>query len=176
MQAQATAPALKHYSLWLVPELGAAARLQYCIQALSIHLGSPGFTPHVTLLGQIPGDDDWILSKFDQLAEKARIVELTPGEIEYDSYYYRAITYPIQHSSALTDLYRSARQVFGLAWDSPFTPHLSLYYGTAAEHAKRQVLAGLDCSDPGRITCNTLQLVRTVGQVADWQLVRAEEL
>jgi hypothetical protein len=51
----------KGYSLWLMPIGDIYRRLSETISQLSSEYGTPNFQPHITLLGELSEDEEYII-------------------------------------------------------------------------------------------------------------------
>jgi len=168
--------ATKGHSIWLLPEPTVSARISASIAQLSRLFGSALFQPHLTLLGQIPGDRESLLFGFRKLEEEFTPFSIKPESIGTLDTFYRALFYKIARSPHLEARYVLAKTRFVHASEAPFFPHISLLYSSASESKKRQAISTLQIETPAEIPITHIVLMQTRGEVSDWELIERIKL
>ncbi len=164
------------YHLFLLPEAEATENFSRIIQKLSGEFGSPLFTPHVTLLAEIPaGDEVMMREKTAQLAASGTF-SLTVAEFGMQDAYYRALFAAIALTPELETLRSQAERLFEFVPETPFMPHLSLLYGNYPAQQKREALATLERVGGMSFPVGSLALYRTEGTVSNWKEVAVYQL
>ncbi len=102
--------------------------LQHLISRLSELRETDHFSPHVTLLGQLSQEVDWIEERFTGFFPTIEPFKIILDQIGMFDQYYRSIIMHAEPSSILEQLYSKALQTFQVEPDGPFVPHLSLLY------------------------------------------------
>lgn len=118
------------YSLWLRPRGPLADKLCAEIAAQAAEYGSPVFTPHVTLLGDVAGSKEEVLAKTQQLAASIKAFRVNFLDVAQGSSFHRCVYLLAAQEPALMAAGVAARQAFGAAGDE-YMPHLSLLYADA---------------------------------------------
>lgn len=164
------------YSLWLIPQGPAAARLQALIAQLSREFHALRFAPHVTLLGGITGDEDAILHHGAQLAAGLAPFPVVLTDIGWEDAYYRCLYIRVQPTPELIHAHRRAREVFALAGNGAFQPHLSLLYAGLPEAHKAALARRLDRHYPTGLRQLRMALYATQGPPAGWRRIGSFEM
>jgi 2'-5' RNA ligase len=118
-------------------------RLAGTILDLSREYGAPAFEPHVTLAGGIVGPAREVASNMRDLARRIPPFTVRLTVVDGLDDYFRclfvrvATTYPIMTAN------KAAREVFSLAKQPAFMPHLSLLYGHLPSSVKERIVASL---------------------------------
>jgi 2'-5' RNA ligase len=156
-------------SLWLVPEGDERDRIERLIGELASRLGTPLFTPHVTLLPGLKGREGDVVRRAKEMAATLEPHALPLGTIEGRSGYFRCLSVRIPETLRLLTTHAQARLTFRGAGEAPFEPHLSLVYGRLSPESKESLVAEISPRLPARLSCTVLEVVRTVGPAADWR-------
>ena len=166
------------YSIWLLPCAGDAALLQGVVEELSGALGSPGFTPHLTIQGDIALPRQTLQGALVGLAARASVQRWRVAGLEQGQHFFRCLYLRFTEQPAFAEWQRASAALTGTAEGlSPF-PHLSLAYAKPhtghAELAqpRRAALAARD------ITFDRLAIWRSSKDVAipDWACVAQHPL
>jgi 2'-5' RNA ligase len=164
-------PKLSHYSLWLMPTGEVRQRLAGTILDLSREYATPAFEPHVTLAGGIVGPAREVASKMKDMARRippfaARLTVVDGLDEYFRCLFVRlAATHPIMWAN------QAAREVFGLAKQPPFMPHLSLLYGNLTPSVKEGIIAFLSRQFELEFKVNSLHLYLIKSEPAAWRRV-----
>lgn len=154
----------KGYSIWLVPGDENYKLLFDLIVSLSKKYPSPGFEPHITLIGGIDLPEGKAVVKTYKIASQLKQFSITLDQIGYQNFYFRSLYLQGKVSS---------QKVFGVKDTSPYFPHLSLLYGNISEFEKLKIISGLakKIRLPLKIKIKELCLYKTQGKVQDWYSV-----
>ncbi|KAJ3146444.1 hypothetical protein HDU86_008496 [Geranomyces michiganensis] len=163
------------FSLWLVPDEPLA--LQNIIFSLSNELGTPSWSPHITLLGGITTTRERAGEIAPEVAAGGKSFEVTLVEVTSQPTYFQAITATPSSSSELLALNAHAVATLGpLAREQQsFRPHLSLVYGDLDANAKHQLVARLNSPEAhvigATVRIGKLQMWAIRENVDDWEMV-----
>jgi 2'-5' RNA ligase len=155
----------------LVPTGEVRQRLAETILDLSRQYAAPAFEPHVTLAGGIVGPAREVASKIRDLARRippftVRLTEVTGLDEYFRCLFVRvAITHPIMRAN------KAAREVFHLAKQPPFMPHLSLLYGNLPSSVKERIVASLGRQFELEFEARSLHLYLIRGAPQAWRRV-----
>ena len=169
-------PQVKGHSIWLTPDRECGERLNQLIGTLAAYFSSPLFPPHLTLLGQLKDTPERILPVFKKLGQTCHPLMIRPESIGLESFYYRALFYKIEPSKQLLEMNHLARVQFERETDPVFFPHVSLLYSQEAEPTKRETLEELKINLIDSIKITGIELVKTSGEVENWERVEYIEL
>jgi len=129
------------YSIWLMPTEDIYNRLNSFISQLSKKYNTPNFEPHVTLIGEVLGSEEEILSKTSQLASVVRPYKIELGKIEYFNAYFRCLFLRAKQTVEVMNANLKARKLFGRQNELKYMPHLSLMYGNFSSQTKERIIA-----------------------------------
>lgn len=119
------------HSVWLVPGDQTRDRLSTCIDALARRSGAAVFEPHVTLLGDIPGNSarsrDACLQR---IKPQGSVVATVTGLVQTNAYF-MSLFLDLALDPDLTDLRSDLAKAVGLDHPGTYRPHISLAYGMA---------------------------------------------
>ena len=146
--------------------------LSRIILDLSGEYASPGFDPHVTLLGGLTGSEKKITSRAEQLVRRLRPFTIKLTTVDYLDEYFRCLFIKAEETPPLLAAHRIAAEVFGRQPDSPFMPHLSLMYGHLERELKQEIAARMDHRFDPAFEVNCVHLFSTSGEVKEWYRVR----
>lgn len=155
-------------SLWLVPEGAAAARLTGCIEGLAHARGTPGFAPHVTLLGGVLRPEPDVRRACAALARTLRPLSIRLGPVEARDDYFRRVFVRVAETGPLRRARAAAGRTLGVV-DGDFMPHLSLVYGKLAGARMAAALREASAVSGRAFVARRLELWRTVGEVRQWR-------
>ena len=159
------------YSLWLMPSGHVRNRLADLISRLSGEYSSPGFEPHVTLIGNLPGPERETVSKTSELAASIRPLKIELDRVDFLDEYFRCLFIRAKKTEGLMQANLKARRVFGRLQDPAYMPHLSLMYGNFAPAVKRGVIATIGKEFDFGFVAKSVHLFSTGGKPGDWYRV-----
>jgi 2'-5' RNA ligase len=162
-----------YYSLWLMPEAGAAKRIQEVIAELALRHNTSPFEPHVTLLGMIFSNERRALEKTKQLAKEIRSLRMTPIGIGHSDSYNHSVFVRMEITAEVGRAHELAAHSFRKR-ETDFMPHLSLIYSNMGEEDQMEVIR--------KLNKRTLDLLRGIdmdrlclycveGEVRRWKMV-----
>ena len=164
---------MKTYTLWLEPTGRTHGLLATTIAQLSQEHGSPLFDPHVTLLGDITGQEGTVLQQTEQLANALSPVDLFLTVPAFQDQYFQCVFMRIEETSTLLDAHMRARTAFHKEAAPPFMPHLSLLYGLYPKPLKEQIVGSLSTSLSVQFTASGVTVFRVEGNSPnDWHKVQ----
>lgn len=164
-------PEEQRFSLWVVPEGAVYQRFADLIATLAARAGTPGFEPHVTLLGGIAGAEAEVRRLCEALAELLEPFEVKLADVGMADEHYRALFVAAEPTPELLNAEARARDVFRRAGEPPFLPHLSLLYGDLLAADKEALLEGVGREFQASFRVSALHLYRTGGGPASWRRV-----
>lgn len=163
---------MKMYTLWLEPTGKTHELLATTIAHLSQEHGGPLFDPHVTLLGDMAGQEGKLLHKTEKLAHALSPFDLTLTIPAFQDQYFRCVFMRVEETVPLLDAHTLARKVFHKEDAPPYMPHLSLLYGTYPKSLKEQIIGTVSTSLSVQFTASVVTLFRVEGNSPkDWHKV-----
>ena len=160
------------FHLWLVPRGAACERLAGVIAELSALYGSPKFAPHLTILGNLEGEEQSLADVTKQVAHVLHPFDVRLKEPSYTSRYFQCLFLPVEPSLPVLEAHQRARQVFGRKSRRSFYPHVSLLYGLFPARMKQDIIKSLPTDLPSTLLVSQLQLIRADStNPKDWQVV-----
>lgn len=160
------------YSIWLMPTGGVYHQLGEIISQLSKKYSTPNFEPHVTLLGNLIGPREDLISKTLKLAEQLKPFEIKLKGADYFDEYFKCLFIRAQKSKEAIEANNIAREVFNLKPDPEYMPHLSLMYGDLGLKTKEEILANLGKEFDISFEVRGIHLFSTTGEVKDWYKIK----
>jgi 2'-5' RNA ligase len=168
--------ASRTYSLWLMPQGAPRDAFAAIIDDLAARYGGPRFTPHITLLGSVTGDERDIIGRAEQVAQQIATQTVAFEGIGLEDVYFRSLYAIVRPAPALTAANEAARRVFGKDPPEPFMPHLSLFYGLDPPETKQAMIRELDGRLPASTVIDAVEVYLTEPPVESWRLIRRLEL
>jgi 2'-5' RNA ligase len=160
-----------HYSLWLMPTGEVRQRLAEAILDLSREYAAPVFEPHVTLAGGIVGPAQEVVSKMADLASRIRPFTVRLTEVAGLDDYFRCLFVRVAATHPLMSANKAAREVFNLAQQPAFMPHLSLLYGNLPSSVKEGIVSSLARRFQLEFKATSLHLYLIENEPAAWRRV-----
>jgi 2'-5' RNA ligase len=159
------------YSLWLVPSGKVRQRLAEAILDLSRKYAAPTFEPHVTLAGGIVGPAREVVSKTTDLASRIQPFRVRLTEVAALDEYFRCLFVRVATTHPLVSANKAAREVFNLAKEPAFMPHLSLLYGHLPSSVKEGIVTSLAQSFQLEFKAGSLHLYLIENEPVAWRRV-----
>ncbi|MFN2387051.1 MAG: 2'-5' RNA ligase family protein [Thermoanaerobaculia bacterium] len=156
-------------SLWLIPDPAASRVLAEIIQRASHRLATPRFRPHLTLLGNVPGDVEDSIAKSARLAARITPFAIDLVGVAHEPGYFRCVSFEARLSPALRRARRAARRFFRVTGQDLFRPHVSVVYGKVGAAERDRRARGLLDYVPMRFRAAALELVFTGGPPRAWR-------
>lgn len=161
---------MRTYFLWLEPTGKIHELLATTIAHLSQEHGGPLFDPHVTLLGDIVGQEGALIHKAEKLAHALSPFDLTLTVPAYQDQYFRCVFMRVKETSTLLEAHMLARKIFHKEDALPYLPHLSLLYGAYPKSLKEQIIGTVPVSLSVQFTASAVTLFRVEGNnPQDWR-------
>ncbi|HLD39597.1 MAG TPA: 2'-5' RNA ligase family protein [Candidatus Nanoarchaeia archaeon] len=162
----------KGYSLWLMPSGESYNRLNSIISQLSRRHNAQYFEPHVTLMGEILGTEDELVSKTAKLSSLIQKYEIDLGKVEFLPEYFKCLFLRARESDKVMLANEVTRKVFGREHDPKYMPHLSLLYGDFSPTIKEEMIAKIGNDISIKFDVNSIHLFSTNGEPKDWYRVK----
>ena len=159
------------HSIWLKPAEPQYEDLQRLISRLSAGAGTPGFSPHITLLGQLTQGVDQIFPRLETLAASMTSFQVSFSHIRMFDRYFRSVILCAYPNSQLEALYGKAKSLLQVNPEEDYQPHLSLLYSDMETAHKKQLLEGVVIGSPLKVTIHEMVLMHTAGTPNEWQEV-----
>lgn len=166
------------YSLWLLPEIAWAARLDALVMQLAPSFGCPVFQAHMTVQGDLGVSQSILEAVLDSV--KSMPLEFELAGVETSEAYFRSFYLRLHDNPVFRTLQTQVSTQTGTGLGlSPF-PHVSLAYGEPADPLVksrwREVLASAGL--PVTLRFDRLALVRSSRQVpiGQWAVLRMQRL
>lgn len=157
----------KGYSLWLMPQGNKYQLVSNVINDLAIKYNSPVFEPHVTLIGEVSGDEHEIVEKTEEFASHTAAFTIQLENIDIQDYFFRALFIKAKASRELLNLHKNAKQIFSMQNIPEYMPHVSLLYGNVSLEEKEKIIQSITVPFT-EFTVETIHLYRTKGEVNSW--------
>lgn len=158
-------------SVWLVPDAPAWDVLDTLVLATSRRLGTPRFSPHLTLVGGV-GHGPEVVAGAAELAHGTPALDLRLVRSVHRAEHFRAVVLETEPSEPLSELH--ARAMRALPGDTrPFEPHVSIAYGEVPEAGRAAVAAELAARLPLPVRVSRLEVWSTEGEPEEWARLAA---
>jgi len=166
------------HSLWLIPPQPIYKETQDKIDQLSKEYGTPRFTPHITLLGDVDPDRNKTEKELIKISNEI-MKALSPLEIQLSNVqgesnkWWKRIYISANKTDTLNAAYITASQKFGTIPDD-YQPHISLLYSDELpEEITTSLVKQLDKEYIGRtFQVTEMELINANGHVRDWKVVK----
>jgi 2'-5' RNA ligase len=159
------------YALWLLLPGEARERYAALIELLARQYATPRFEPHITLLGDLTGEEAALAEQTRALARELEPFELRLLEAGYEDETYRCLYIYTAVSRALEYARERARERFGRRIETGFVPHLSLVYGALDEDEKERILDRIGRYFDETVTIREIALYAIEGRPEQWRSV-----
>ena len=150
--------------------------LSKTISQLGNQYATPVFQPHVTLLGDLAGNEDELSSQAQQVALRLRHFQVTLTTVDYLPAYFRCLFIRAQETPALVQARDVSRYRNAVGQDAKFMPHLSLMYGDFDSETKQQIIASIKREFKVTFPVNRIHLLSCNGEPKEWYHVREFEI
>jgi len=160
------------YSIWLMPKGEVYRKLAEIISQLSKKYSTPNFEPHFTLIGDLLGSEEEIISKTLKLAGQLKPFEIKLKKADYFDEYFKCLFIRAEKTKEIIKANNIAREIFNLNSDPEYMPHLSLMYGNLSSETKEKILADLGKEFNISFEVKSIHLFSTTGEVKAWSKVK----
>lgn len=165
-----------NFSIWLMPTGKINDELSKMIFQLSRQFMTPVFPPHMTLLGQLTGEEKELSSQTQHLASHICPFQVNLTTVDYLDAYFRCLFLRVEETIDLLTTHQEARRIFRRESDPKFLPHLSLIYGYFENRTKEQIIASIGRDFNQWFDVSQIHLFSTTGEPKDWYRVQAYDL
>jgi 2'-5' RNA ligase len=167
-------PEKPQYSLWLMPRKELYRDLALRIEELARDYGSDSFEPHVTLLGDVPGEKEEVIRKAGALCKGRKPFEITLTYVDYTGQASKALFIKAEKPAPLESLHRDARKAYSMPSKSGYAPHLSLLYGNHPTGEKEDAIRRMGKEFGKEFTADAIFVVHCSSNVPvkDWHVVQ----
>ena len=162
----------KGYSIWLMPTGDVYNKLNTLISQLSKKYNAPYFEPHITLIGEVLGSEDEVISKTTRLASVVHPYRIELVQVGYLNKYFRCLFLRAKETGEVMRANQEARKIFNRETDPKYMPHLSLMYGDFPPKTKEEIIAGIGREISASFDINSIHLFSTNGEPKDWYRVK----
>jgi len=160
------------YSIWLMPSGEIYDKLAEIISQLSKKYSTPNFEPHLTLLGNLIGPEEDLISKTSKIAKQLKPFEIKLKRADYLDEYFKCLFIRAGKTKEVVEANNITREIFNLKPDPEYIPHLSLMYGDLSSKTKEGILADLGKEFDISFEVKSIHLFSTTGEVKDWSKVK----
>jgi 2'-5' RNA ligase len=158
-------------SLWLVPAEPALALLQEAVKSTAKQHSGPVFKPHCTLLAGLSGSEDAVVQQTKELAAHLQPIQASIEALASKNLYFQSVFALLQKDPALLQLHKTATEHFQLPYkEGEYMPHVSLFYGDAAEDTKAEIRSGLQHVVGTSLSFDAIEVWSTAGAADEWRL------
>ncbi len=161
----------KGYSLWLMPEGEEFAKSSSLISILANQYDTQSFDPHVTLLGEIIGEEKDIIQRTENLVRHSERFTVAFETISFESYYFRALFIKVKPHDILFSLHLKAKNLFHKQDSISYMPHMSLLYGNLLSSEKEKIIKKISIPFSS-FPVNTISLYKTTGEPKEWYSIQ----
>jgi len=162
----------KGYSIWLIPAGEVYQKLSEIISQLSEKYSAPNFEPHITLLGNLIGPEEDLISKTLKLTAQLKPFKINLKKADYLDEYFKCLFIRAEKTKELIRANNIAREAFNFKPDPEYMPHLSLMYGDLSSKTKEEILADLGKEFDLSFEVRSIHLFSTTGEVKDWYRIK----
>ena len=162
-----------YYHLWLKPSGELYDRLAELMNDLRQRYRGPAFDPHVTLVGEMEGDENDLCEKVSSLASNLHVLEIHLNVPAYQEDYFHCLYFTVDKTSAMTDAHQRAKHMFDPIPCTEFHPHVSLLYGLLPSRVKMHIIESLPQDLPRSGVADEIVLIRAEStNPQNWHPVR----
>lgn len=162
---------IQGHSIWLIPGKPEFEYLQNLIVQLSDQTETPAFSPHITLLGQLPQNVDGIKTEMLDFFQGVKPFQLSLSHIGMFNHYFRSIVMHTHLNPVLEHLHMRAGEHFKQTNNNSYMPHLSLLYSNLDLISKKRLIESIAIGSPLILTIQEAVLVETQGDPDQWREV-----
>lgn len=168
-------PPLKGYALWLLPAPSARFSLDRVIHRLAAKLGTPSFTPHLTIASVTDDQLHTVGEMLPDLAAELTKHSLSAGSLQVSDNPYQKLHLQIEPDDLLTQFYTTLASKLKLDVKSD-NPHISLLYGSVDEEKLSAISGPIFEELPEIVLFDTLALVELHGTPNNWKIISSKKL
>lgn len=154
----------KEYSIWLMPKGTVYDRLSEIISGISQEYKVPNFQPHVTLIGELKGNEE-LITRTKLLASQIHPFTITLKNPCVLNEYFRSLFLKVKGTEEVINANLKAQEIFNRK--EKYFPHLSLMYGSCSTIEKLNIISNLEKINL-EFQVNNLHLFSTKGHPENW--------
>lgn len=128
----------------MIPEDEEYLLLKNLISKLSIRYSSPDFEPHVTLVGGIKDDKDFIINEVEKLSKEIESFEIKLKGLDYKDELKRCLFFNTEPSKEYEEVIQIAIKFFEGNYNPKYMRHLSIMYGDFLEDVKKGIIESIE--------------------------------
>lgn len=157
------------YSLWLVPPEPEITVLRAMVSDFARQTGMPAFEPHLTLLGDVPGDPLGLPLALNDTARGIEPIPVTLGRAVFGDRFFMSFYALAVDNPSLSALRETCARMLSVE-AGRFTPHVSLAYGDVPAGLQAGFAARAAACLPMTFTLGAISVVRASGEtpIKDW--------
>jgi 2'-5' RNA ligase len=159
-----------------MPEGATRRRLTDILQDIRTRYDGPAFLPHVTLVGGLQIERDFLIECTRRIAAAHQPFTIKLGQAEMTSHRFRDLFIHAGPVDLLSRAHAIACNVLGGIPHTHFMPHLSLLYGSHSRGLKERIICEIGSGLPAQFKVGNLYLYETDGQVRRWREVAKSPL
>jgi len=145
------------------------------ISKLSQEYSPPVFQPHVTLIGDLSGKKEEIISKSSKLASQISPYKIKISKPAYFNEYFRSLFLKVKKTKEVMEANLKAKEIFSYNKKSEYFPHLSLMYGNFSPEIKEKIISELREINL-EFKVEELHLFFTAGKPENWYEIEKFDL
>jgi 2'-5' RNA ligase len=157
------------HSIWLLPAQPEYEFLQNVIIQLSESGATQAFSPHITLLGQLKQNVNWLKPQMHDVFKDVKAFDISLTQVGKFDRYFRSIVLLMAVNPVLEGLHAQAKTHFKAELQDGFMPHLSLLYSNLEGSQKNLLMKDILLRLPLSIKIEAVSLVKTEGGPLQWQ-------
>ncbi len=153
----------REYSIWLMPKGMVYNRLSEIISKISQEYKVPNFQPHVTLIGEIKGDD--LIAKTQLLASQIQSYTIKLKHPCILNEYFKSLFLKVEETEEVMRVNLKAQEIFNRK--EKYFPHLSLMYSNCPTIEKLNIISSMEKASL-EFQVDSLHLFFTKGRPENW--------
>ncbi|WP_298849168.1 2'-5' RNA ligase family protein [uncultured Ruegeria sp.] len=167
------------YSVWMVPEEPQLTDLSTRIKSFAHAHNAPTFLPHVTLMGDLAGDEAELVTILSRISAGFSGHSLTVKGIGAEDLFYKSLYLDLSPTPDLVSKQETLANVLPVSQcPREFLPHISVAYGPIAPEIKTAEAKVLKSLIGTQLCFRHLHLVQSSQNVPieNWKILKSFEL
>lgn len=160
---------MNKYSIWLVPEECEKRSVQDIINSLLRTYGGDVFTPHLTILGEINGEETKIKKIFTDSTKGFHSLEIFVDRVTFSTTFFQNVFILAKPTSDLLELNLNLKKRFDMPNDF-FIPHISLMYGLEDMKLREEISEKIQFKEKS-ILFDKIVLVDLANSIKDMKII-----
>lgn len=158
--------------LWLLPPAPVEDRFASLIDSMSRRLGTPHFSPHITLVGSVDSPPDETIARLTTLAANLAPVPVRLSGVGFAEQYFRCLFMRAERTPRLLAAHETASAHLKRPPEADFMPHLSLIYGNLRPGQKQKIVEEIGDRFDITFEADRVGVCLTNGPPEQWRLLR----